>query len=186
MVPVLSLAAPIVFSAVIVFLASAVMHMVLRYHWNDLAKLPREDAVTNALRPLSIPPGDYALPHAGSPEGMKSPDYLDKVTKGPVMYMTVLRARKPRMGGSLVMWFAYSLAVGVFAAYITGRALPPGAAYVEVFRFVGASAFMGYSFALLQNSIWWKRNWTMTAKSMFDGLVYALLTGGTFAWLWPR
>lgn len=186
MVSVLSLAAPIVISAVIVFLASSVMHMVLRYHWNDLAKLPREDAVMNALRPLAIPPGDYAMPHAGSPEGMKHPEYVDKVTKGPVMFLTVVRAGQPRMGLSLALWFVYAIVIGVFAAYVSGRALPPGAHYLEVFRFVGTSAFMGYSLALAQNSIWWKRNWLMTAKAMFDGFVYAMLTAGTFSWLWPR
>jgi len=26
----------------------------------------------------------------------------------------------------------------------------------------------------------------MTIKEMIDGLVYALLTAGTFGWLWPR
>jgi len=55
-----------------------------------------------------------------------------------------------------------------------------------VFRFAGSTAFMGYSLALAQNSIWYRRNWGTTFKSMFDGLVYALLTAGTFGWLWPR
>ena len=78
------------------------------------------------------------------------------------------------------------MVVSFFAAYIAGRAVGPGADYLTVFRFVGSTAFMGYSFALPQNSIWYKRNWGMTLKSMFDGLVYGLLTAGTFAWLWPR
>lgn len=39
--------------------------------------------------------------------------------------------------------------------------------------------------ALLQNSIWYKRKWSSTLKSMADGLVYALVTAGTFGWLWP-
>lgn len=71
-------------------------------------------------------------------------------------------------------------------AYIAGRALGSGANYLAVFRFAGASAFMGYSLALLQNSIWYNRNWGATVKSVFDGLVYGLLTAGTFGWLWPR
>jgi hypothetical protein len=55
-----------------------------------------------------------------------------------------------------------------------------------VFRFVGTAALLGYSLALAQHSIWYMRNWITTLKSMFDGLVYALLTAGTFGWLWPR
>ena len=53
------------------------------------------------------------------------------------------------------------------------------------FRFVGCTAFIGYAVALWQNSIWFKRKWSTTAKNTFDGLVYALLTAGTFGWLWP-
>jgi hypothetical protein len=76
--------------------------------------------------------------------------------------------------------------VSVFAAYITGRALGPGANYLEVFRFAGTTSFLGYSMALLQTSIWYKRNWGTTIRVMIDGLLYGLLTAGTFGWLWPR
>jgi hypothetical protein len=90
------------------------------------------------------------------------------------------------MVGSLFLWFLYAVVVSVFAAYISGRALQPGAHYLAVFRFAGCTAFVGYSLALLQNSIWYKKNWGATLRSMFDGLVYGLLTAGTFGWLWPR
>ena len=29
------------------------------------------------------------------------------------------------------------------------------------------------------------RRWSTTAKHTIDGLVYSLLTGGIFGWLWP-
>jgi hypothetical protein len=186
MVSVISLTVPILVSAVIVFVASSIIHMVLPYHRNDLRRLPNEDAVLDALRRFSIPPGDYAAPHAGSPEGMKKPEFVEKMKKGPVVLMTVAPAGPPSMGTSLLLWFFYSVVVSIFAAYIAGRALAPGAHYLEVFRFAGCSAFMAYSLALPQNSIWFKRNWGMTLKTMFDGLVYGLLTAGTFGWLWPR
>ena len=76
--------------------------------------------------------------------------------------------------------------VGLFAAYVAGRALPPGTIYLQVFRFVGTTAFMGYTLALWPMSIWYRRAWTITIKSTIDGLIYALLTAGTFGWLWPR
>ncbi|HVN82600.1 MAG TPA: hypothetical protein VMW38_26690 [Terriglobia bacterium] len=186
MVPVTSLLVPILLSAVIVFVASSILHMVLRYHRNDLRKLPKEDEIMAALRGFSIPPGDYAVPCAGSMEGMKNPEFQDKMKKGPVVFMTVIPSGPPTMGMSLFLWFLYSVLVSFFSAYITGRALPPGAYYLAVFRFVGATAFMGYSLALLQNSIWYKRNWGTTLRSMFDGLVFGLLTAGTFGWLWPH
>ncbi len=44
---------------------------------------------------------------------------------------------------------------------------------------------MGYAMALAQDAIWSFQGWAATARSMFDGLIYALLTGGAFGWLWP-
>jgi hypothetical protein len=89
------------------------------------------------------------------------------------------------MGRSLLLWFGYCLLVSLFAAYLAGRALGPGAHYLEIFRFAGAAAFSGYALALLQNSIWYQRNWGATLKSVLDGFIYALVTAGTFGWLWP-
>jgi hypothetical protein len=169
-----------------VFVASSIVHMVLQYHRSDLRKLPNEAEVLDALRRLNIPPGDYAAPHPGSPAGMKAPEFVEKMTRGPIVLMTVAPGSPPSMGTKLLLWFLYSLVVSVFAAYIAGRALGPGAHYLAVFRFVGASAFMGYALALIQHSIWYRRNWCTTLKSMGDGLVYGLLTAGTFGWLWPR
>lgn len=186
MVPVLSLWIPILLSAVIVFVVSSIIHMVLTYHQNDLGRLPKENEVMDALRRFGLPPGDYVVPCAGSAAERKKPEFVEKMQKGPVLLMTVLPSGPPTMATSLILWFLYSVVVGIFAAYVAGRALGPGAHYLAVFRFAGTTAFVGYSLALLQNSIWYKRNWGMTLKSMFDGLLYGLLTAGTFGWLWPR
>ena len=186
MVPLISLGMPILVSAVIVFVASSIIHMVLPFHRNDLRKVPKEDDVMDVLRRFNIPPGDYAVPHAGSPEGMKKPEFIEKMKKGPIVLMTIAGGGPPSMGTSLLLWFLYSVLVSLFAAYIASRAVAPGAHYLTVFRMVGCTAFMGYSLALLQNSIWYKRNWGTTLKSIFDGLVYGLLTAKAFGWLWPR
>jgi hypothetical protein len=186
MVPLMSLGIPILVSAVIVFLASFVLHMLLPYHRSDLRRLPKEDEVLEALRRLGVPPGDYAAPHAGSPADMKKPEFVEKMKKGPVVLMTVAAGCSPSMGKSLFQWFIYAAVVSLFSGYIASRAVGPGAAYLSVFRFVGCAAFMAYSLALAQASIWYWRNWSATLKSMFDGLVYGLLTAGTFGWLWPR
>jgi hypothetical protein len=75
--------------------------------------------------------------------------------------------------------------VSLFAAYIAGRAAGPGTEYLVVFRFAGTTAFVAYGLALWQNSIWYKRSWTTTLKSNLDALIYGMLTGGMFGWLWP-
>jgi hypothetical protein len=186
MVPVLSLLVPILLSAVIVFVVSSLIHMVLGYHAGDWKPVPREDEVQAALRPFDLAPGDYMLPCPRTRSALKDQAFLERMNKGPVAVMTVMPSGPPAMGVSLALWFLYAVLVGVFAAYVTGRAVGPGAHYLQVFRFAGTTAFMGYSFALLQNSIWFKRNWAATARSMADGLLYGLLTAGTFGWLWPR
>lgn len=186
MVPIASLALPILLSAVAVFVASSLIHMVLGWHKHDLRRVGDEDAVMAALRPFNLAPGDYALPMAGSMEAMKSPDFQEKMKTGPVVVMTVRPPGPAAMGKSLGIWFAYSLLVSLFAGYVASRAVAPGSEYLHVFRFAGVTAFAGYSLGLMQNSIWWGRNWGMTLRSMADGLLYAYLTAGVFGWLWPR
>ena len=185
MVVLASLWLPIVLSAVFVFVLSSVIHMMLGYHANDVVGVPDEEAARKAIGGLKIPPGDYAVPRPTNMAEMKNPAFTEKLTQGPVVYLTVLPNGPINMGKNLVQWFLYSLVVSVFAGYIASHALGPGAHYLAVFRYVGAVAFAGYSLGLLQNSIWWSRKWSATLKSVFDGLLYALFTAGTFGWLWP-
>lgn len=185
MVSIVSLWMPILLSAVAVFLISSIIHMVLQYHKYDFVKLPSEEPVMDDLRKANIPPGDYHFPRAKDMKDMNSQEFVAKMKKGPVGFMTIMESGPPNMGKQLFLWFIYSIIVGIFAAYISGNALAPGAHYLAVFRFAGTTAFVGYSLALMQNSIWYKRNWGATLKSMFDGLIYALFTGGIFGWLWP-
>lgn len=186
MVPVTSLAIPILLAAVFVFIGSSIIHMLLPYHRGDTRKLPREDDALEALRRLNIPPGDYMAPHAGSAAGMKQPEFIEKRTRGPIVTMTVSAGGPVNMGASLFQWFLYSVVVGVFVAYVTGRVFGPGANYLEVFRLAGTTAFLAYALALPQLSIWYRRSWRTTLLSMFDGFIYGLLTAGVFGWLWPR
>ena len=176
---------PILLSAVIVFIASSVIHMVFTYHQTDFGKVPAEDDVMDALRKFNIPPGNYVMPYAGSTKAMGSPEFIEKVSKGPVAFITMMQSGRPSMTGSLIQWFLYSIVVAIFTAYITAHAVPPGGSYLSVFRIAGCAAFMGYAMALWQNSIWYKLNWSVTLKSTLDGLIYGLLTAGTFGWLWP-
>ena len=177
---------PILLSPVFVFVVSSLIHMVSPWHKNDYPKMANEDKVMDALRPLSIPPGDYLIPRPSSRKEMRSPEFAEKMKKGPVMLLTVWPNGPTPMGKTLALWFLYAAVVGLFAAYVAGRALPPGADYLHVFRFAGVVPFLGYSVALWQMSIWYHRAWSTTIKMTVDGLVYALLTAGTFGWLWPR
>lgn len=185
MVTLMSLWLPILLSAVFVFVVSSVIHTVLTYHKPDHGKVPDEARVMAALRPFALPPGDYVMPRPETNKEMQTPEFQEKLKQGPVLFMTVFPSGPFAMGGQLVQWFLYCVVVSVFAGYVASRTLDPGTAYLQVFRITGTVAFAGYGLALLQQSIWFKKNWTATLKSVFDALIYALLTAGAFGWRWP-
>ena len=180
-----SLWLPLLLSSVFVFIVSSLIHMVLPWHKNDYPKLANEDKILDALRSLNIPAGDFLMPRPSSREEMRSPEFDEKMKRGPVATITVWPGGPMRMTAIFIQWFIYCLVVGIFAGYIAGRALPPGAEYLQVFRFIGATAFTGYCLALWQMSIWYHRGWSLSIKATVDGLIYALVTAGTFGWLWP-
>lgn len=182
MVAVTSLFLPILVSAVFVFIASSLIHMLLGYHSNDYRGTPDEEALRTALR---LPPGDYVIPYCASMAEMKTEVHTRKMQEGPVVFMTVAKPGMSFMGSSLAWWFVYCLVVALFAAYVAGQALAPGADYIEVFQIAGAVAFAGYGLGHWQQTIWYKRSGTTALKSTFDALIYALITAGTLGWLWP-
>ena len=186
MTPLSSLVLPILLAAVIVFVASSIIHMMTPWHNGDFQKLPNEDAVLSALRPFAIPPGDYMAPRPGGMKDMRSPEFVEKQTRGPVLMMTVFPNGQMAMGKTMGAWFLYCVVVGVFAGWVASSALTPGAPYPLVFHFVAIVAFVGYTLALWPLAIWYRRSLVTTIKSTLDGLLFACLTAGTFGWLWPR
>ena len=177
---------PILLSAVIVFVASSVIHMVIPFHKSDYRKLPDEEKVLDSLRTSGVTPGRvYVFPFTTHKE-MKAPETVEKFKRGPIGLLTIRPSGAPNMGKFLGQWFVYCVVVGIFTAYLTGRTDPPGSQYIEVFRIAGTAAFVGYSLALVQNAIWKGETWGVTFKHLIDGVIYGLLTAGTFGWLWPR
>src|SRR6185369_15721250 len=102
MVEITSLWLPILLAAVFVFVASSIIHMVLGYHRGDFGKLPDEDGMMDAIGKFNIPPGEYQMPCAGGPGGMKSPEFIEKMKKGPVVLLNILPTGGPSMGKSLI------------------------------------------------------------------------------------
>jgi len=185
MVPLAALWLPILLSAVIVFVASSIMHMLLPYHRSDYRQLPEEDKILAALRTANLTRGLYIFPFC-THKDMKSPALIEKYKQGPVGHMTILPNGPPVMPKFLIQWFVYCLLIGSFVACLAGSTLAPGTHYKTVFHVVGLAAFLAYGLGHLSNGIWKGQTWSSTIKEVFDGLVYALLTAGTFGWLWPR
>lgn len=185
MVPLSALWLSIVLSAVIVFVASSIMHMLLPYHRSDYQRLPDEEKVTSALRAAGLKRGLYVFPFC-TPKEMKAPENVEKYKQGPVGWITVMPLGVPAMPKFLGLWFGYLLLVSFFVAYLTGHTVASGTPYLAVFRVAGTAAFMAYGLGGLPNGIWRGQTLSMVLKDLIDGLIYALLTAGTFGWLWPR
>lgn len=177
---------PILLSAVFVFIVSSLLHMVIPIHRGDFKKLPGEEKLLEEMRAQGVQPGSYVFPCAGSPKEMCSPEMIEKCRQGPVGFLTVVPSGPPTMGKNLVQWFLYSILIGVFVAYAATLGLERGAAYLPVFRLTGTIAILGYAMGDLTDSIWKGRSWGITLKFAFDGVVYGLVTAGTFGWLWPE
>ncbi|MBL9077549.1 MAG: hypothetical protein JNL08_08600 [Planctomycetes bacterium] len=182
MVDLVALWLPILLSAVFVFVASSVIHMALPLHKNDYGQMPQEDRVLDALRG-AVPPGQYRFPYAASMKDCGSPAMQAKFQRGPIG--TIVIQSGMNMGKALGQWFVFCLVIGVFVAYVTGLALPAGADYLRVFRIAGAVAVLAHAIANVHDSIWKGVTWGTTLRFALDGVIYGLLTAGTFAWLWP-
>lgn len=115
---------------------------------------------------------------------MKSPDFLEKMNRGPVLMLNVQRNGMTSMGRPLALWFVYTLVVAFTSGAVARAALRDHLDGPDIFHAVAVSAFMGYAFALWQGTIWYRRPALTTLKSTIDGALYAVVTGMVFVWLW--
>lgn len=176
---------PIILSAVIVFIASSVIHMAKLWHRDELPPPPDADRLQDAMRPFQLQPGEYMLPRPKDMKDCNTPEFVEKLKRGPNLVMTVMPNGPMSMSRPLVQWFIFVVVVSVLTAYLAGATLPAGAPYLAVFRVAGTTAFIAYAAGVWPQSIWYHRPWSTTLKFTLDGLIYGLLTGGVFGWLWP-
>jgi hypothetical protein len=177
--------APIVLSAVLVFVASSLVWNVLGAHKWHLRSLPDEAGLREAIARQALAPGQYSIPY-GTEAAMKDPAFREKLAQGPVAVLVVRKPGLPNMAKFLGSWFAYLLCVSYVVAFVLGQTFGRGTPYMNVFLVAGAVAFAAYSLGQVPNAIWWGRPWKSALKEVADGVVYAALTAGSFGWLWPR
>jgi hypothetical protein len=176
---------PILVSAVIVFIASSVIWMATPLHKHDY-KNPgdKEGVILEFLRGAGLSPGVYYVPWCQGKD-QKDPAVQAHMKAGPWAMITVMPGM-PNMGKMLGLWFAHLVIVGVLVAYVTGTALPAGAAYLKVFQLAGVTALIAHAAYALPMSIWHGQPWSQLPTRLIDGVVYSLLTAGVFGWLWPK
>jgi hypothetical protein len=176
---------PILLSAVFVFIASSILHMVLKFwHMPDCKPFSNQDEIGAAMRKGNADAGMYMLPYC-TPETMKKPETKEMFVTGPVG-MVVLRPAGPmNIGAYLGQWFVYCVVISFLSAFLAWHVLGNGTPFSHVFHIVTLAAFLGYAMGAPPNSIWWGFPWVITIKHVIDGVIYALITGATFGWLWP-
>ncbi len=125
----------ILLGGVFAFVVSSIIHMGPFWHANDFPQVPNEDKARAAIGALGIPPGEYMLPRCNTMAEMRTPEFMQKMSEGPVMLLTVRANGMQGMGKPLVQWFVYLLVVALFAGYVASHALAPGAHYLDVFRY---------------------------------------------------
>jgi len=182
-VSLLSLWLPILVSAMIVFVAGFIAWQVMPHHRSDWVGVPNEELLLQAIRDLGLERGQYVFPRAMTPEGAKDPEAKAKLREGPIGSLIIWNA--PNLSKNLLRYFLFTLFVSFMAAYIGYASIPAGAEYTHVFRVLGTVAFLAYSAAEIPGAIWFGRTWNSAWKAVVDGLVFGLLTGGVFGWLWP-
>ena len=185
MVSIASLWLPIILSAVIVFFASSLLHMVINWHRADYKRMSNEAPVLEAIGKANLEPGIYMFPYCDHKD-QKSPEFQEKLKRGPVGVISMMKSGPINMGKFLGLWFVYCVIVSIFVAYLTSRTVVAGTHYLAVFRIAGTVAFMGYGIGHIVDSIWRAQPWGNTFRHIVDGLIYALLTAGVFGWLWMR
>lgn len=179
-VAIIDLWLPILLSAVLVWIASAIVWTVMPHRKSEFKALPNEETARAALR--GAPVGEYSVPHTTQ---MNDPEWLQKYQDGPAAFVRVVPSGKPSMGKPMVLSFVLYLVVGGTVAYITTRTLDAGTPYLKVHQIAGTVAWAAYFFGQVQDSIWFGKPWRSTWKLLIEALVYGSLTGGTFGWLWP-
>jgi hypothetical protein len=175
---------PIIVSAVAVFLVSALLHMLFTYHNSDYRQFSNEDDVRAAITKGGATPGQYVLPYAMG-MGYKDPVVQQKMKEGPAGFVLLRKPSGPEMGPALTQWFVLTLVLSCLVAYVAALTLAPGTDHMAVFRVVSVTAFLAYAGTAAQESIWRAVPWPAGIKVIFDGLVFALVTGGLFAVMWP-
>ncbi|HET6372955.1 MAG TPA: hypothetical protein VFG76_06595 [Candidatus Polarisedimenticolia bacterium] len=180
-----SLWLPVIVSAAVVFVASSILHMALKYHKADIKRLPNEDNVRDALGKGSPSPGLYFTPYCPGHKEMKEPATIARFEKGPVAVVTVMPNGAPKMGKLLGLWFGFSLLVSFVTGYVARHTLHYGDDGMLVMRITCTVAFAGYGLSHVSDSIWKGQPWGNTARALLDAAIYSVLTGLTFRLMWP-
>ncbi|WP_343989457.1 hypothetical protein [Kangiella japonica] len=175
----------IILSGLFAWIASAIIHMVIKYHNSDYKRLSDENAVSDSLSKSADKAGLYTLPHCADFNEMNDPAVQARFKKGPVAIVTIFEKGLPPMGKLLSLQFLYFVIGSFLIGYIGTIGLAPGATTLEIFKLLFVTGFICYGWASIPYSIWFGHPWLVTIKYLIDSVIYSVVTAATFCWFWP-
>lgn len=175
---------PILLASVAVFFVSFLIWMVLPHHKKDILPLPDEKTFTNAIATMNLPAGLYMWPHNCTADGKAVEDAQARFAAGPWGSINVI-GKAPNFGMNLLLTFSFYMVVNVFVGYLTLQARPFGTSFIPVFQVAGTAAILGYAAGGVPHAIFFGIPARFRFTELMDHIVYGLLTGLVFAWLWP-
>lgn len=174
---------PILLSGVALFICSFLAWAILPHHKDDYSSPPNEEAMRTAVRSLGLAPGRYMFPNCKDHKGMNDPELARKMAEGPMGMLNIWPV--PSMGKNMALTFLTFLIASAFVGYLARETLPNGAAFAKVFQIVGTAGILTWCFSFIPNMIWFNGGIRATVMCIIDGVVYGLVMGAVFAFLWP-
>ncbi|MGJ8636431.1 MAG: hypothetical protein ACSHX5_06270 [Phycisphaerales bacterium] len=175
---------PILVSGVLVFVASSIIWMALPIHKPDIKFIPNEEAFDAAIKPLDLKPGFYMYPNCATSKEMQSDAFKSRWKAGPWGTINVMSSA-PNFPMNLLKCFISYIVIAAMCGYLAGIGLAPGAEYMDVFRVVGTAGILGFCMGSFAGDFFLGKPNRFIITSFIDGVVFALITAGVFAWLWP-
>ena len=175
----------IVVAGLFCWVASALIHMLIKYHNADYKSLENEAEVSTVIRSLLPKPGLYTLPYCSDMKEMADEAMQEKFNIGPVAMISIMPNGMPQMGKLMLQQILFFIFGAFFIAYLASISIATGAEYMLVFRFVFVASFLTYGWAQVPYSIWMGQPWSNCLRYLIDAFIYAGVTAGVFAWLWP-
>lgn len=176
---------PIILSGLFAWIASALIHMLIKYHNSDYKKLNNEEDISKSIKHSDNSPGFYTMPYCDDMKEMSDPAVQEKFKKGPVAMITIMENGLPNMGKSLVQQLLFFILGSLLIGYIGTLVLTKGAASGDIFHLLFVSGFLGFGWASIPYSIWFGHPWSVTIKYLIDAIIYSGVIAATYAWLWP-
>jgi hypothetical protein len=162
-----------------VFVASALLWMVLPFHKGDYKPLPSQAELSGLLARQAPPAGRYMVPWCDpgskTPPDPNQPRAVLLVQYGPMS-----------MGKPLLTWLLHLLILETLVAYAVSIVLPRGEDGMTVFRLTSVVALLAYGGGVVPRAIWEGVPWKQIPVGLFDAVIYAAATGAIFMWLWPQ